>query len=51
MLLENDSKFTVFLPDLPPATMQTRDNLLLLIDGKVSLVAIQAPGRHVVIHR
>lgn len=35
MLLENDSKFTVFLPDLPPATMQTRDNLLLLIDGKI----------------
>ncbi|KJH44819.1 Arginine-tRNA-protein transferase [Dictyocaulus viviparus] len=35
LLQENDNKFTVFLPDLPPATMQTRDNLLLLVDGKI----------------
>ncbi|KAK5980841.1 Arginyl-tRNA--protein transferase 1 [Trichostrongylus colubriformis] len=37
MLRDNDHKFTVFLPNLPPAVMQTRDQLILLIDGKVSV--------------
>ncbi|WKX89494.1 hypothetical protein Q1695_008839 [Nippostrongylus brasiliensis] len=35
MLQNNCNNFTVFLPDLPPAEMQTRDQLLLLIDGKI----------------
>ncbi|KAE9414279.1 hypothetical protein Angca_010008, partial [Angiostrongylus cantonensis] len=30
LLRNNDNKFTVFLPNLPPAKMQTRDNLFLL---------------------
>uniref|UniRef100_W6NNZ4 Arginyl-tRNA--protein transferase 1 n=1 Tax=Haemonchus contortus TaxID=6289 RepID=W6NNZ4_HAECO len=39
MLRENDNKFTVFLPDSPPAVMQTRDQLILLINGRAVLYA------------
>ncbi|KAJ1373745.1 hypothetical protein KIN20_036241 [Parelaphostrongylus tenuis] len=35
LLRSNGDKFTVFLPDLPPATMQTWTDLLLLVDGQI----------------
>ncbi|VDL61776.1 unnamed protein product [Nippostrongylus brasiliensis] len=41
MLQNNCNNFTVFLPDSPPAEMQTRDQLLLLIDGKLDKLFAQ----------
>ncbi|RCN40472.1 Arginine-tRNA-protein transferase [Ancylostoma caninum] len=35
MLNDNDNKFTVFRPNETPAEMQTRDQLVLLVDGKI----------------
>ncbi|KHJ80875.1 hypothetical protein OESDEN_19445 [Oesophagostomum dentatum] len=35
MLKDNDNKFTVFRPNEAPAEMQTRDQLLLLVDGRI----------------
>lgn len=53
LLRNNGDKFTVFLPDLPPAKMQTRDDLFLLVDGQIvscAQIDYLAPGLQELLH-